>query len=264
MFLLHGTIEAGYGKGPCDPTGGVAKRNADMAGEQQKAVIQDANDFFGWAKSVDSGIEYRFISTATHEENKRFLDEANNKVKPVEGTMKIHCVVKSLKENMLWVRETLRYNECCFSSSGFKYQMFCSGWQEVSLLKKFSNKHSRHHKKEQKQDQMQSIQSNKSIFISVEIGDFVAAVYDPEKKVYIGEVIAMDDEEVHVSFLQHSRNLSLLSVFRQPQIADKVWVSRSNVLCVRPQPMEMKRGSLLFERDVLSNVLTLFGQWLKK
>ena len=34
MFLLHGTIEAGYGKGPCDPVGGVAKRNADMAGEQ--------------------------------------------------------------------------------------------------------------------------------------------------------------------------------------------------------------------------------------
>ena len=120
------------------------------------------------------------------------------------------------------------------------------------------------HEKEQTQDQMQSIQSNKNIFISVEIGDFVAAVYDPEKKVYIGEVIAMDDEEVHVSFLQHSGKLSLLSVFRQPQIADKVWVSRSNVLCVTPQPMEMKRGSLLFKRDVLSNVLTLFGQWLKK
>ena len=27
----------------------------------------------------------------------RVLDEASNKVKPVEGTMKMHCVVKSLK-----------------------------------------------------------------------------------------------------------------------------------------------------------------------
>ena len=86
-----------------------------------------------------------------------------------------------------------------------------------------------HHEKEQTQDQMQSIQSNKNTSISTEIGDFVAVVYDPEKKVYIGEVIAMDDGEVHVFFLQHSRKLSLLSVLRQPQIADKVWVSRSNV-----------------------------------
>ena len=107
---------------------------------------------------VDSSIEYRFISIATYEENRRFLDEANNKVKPVEGTMKIHCVVKSLKENMLWVPETSRYNECCFSSSGFQYQTFCSGWQEVSLLKRFTNKHSLDHEKEQTQDQMQLIQ----------------------------------------------------------------------------------------------------------
>ena len=112
---------------------------------------------------------------------------------------------------------------------------------------------------------MQSIQSNKNIFISVEIGDFIAAVYNPERKVYIGEVIAMDYEEVHVSFLQESGKLSLLSVcLSVTQTADKVWVSRSNVFYVTPQPMEMKHGSILFKRDVLSNVLTLFRQWLKK
>ena len=138
-------MEARHGKGPCDPIGGVAKRNADIAVKQQEEVIQDANNFFAWAKNVDFIIEYCFISTAAYEENKRFLDEASNKVKPVEGTIKIHCVVKSLKENMLWVRETSCYNECCFSSSGFKYQMFCSGWQEVSLPKKFTNKDSLHY-----------------------------------------------------------------------------------------------------------------------
>ena len=138
-------MEARHGKGPCDPIGGVAKRNADIAVKQQEEVIQDANNFFAWAKNVDFIIEYCFISTAVYEENKRFLDEASNKVKPVEGTIKIHCVVKSLKENMLWVRETSCYNKCCFSSSGFKYQMFCSGWQEVSLPKKFTNKDSLHH-----------------------------------------------------------------------------------------------------------------------
>ena len=137
-------MEARNGKGPCDPIGGVAKRNADIAVKQQEEVIQDANSFFAWAKNVDFIIEYCFISTAAYEENKRFLDKASNKVKPVEGTIKIHCVVKSLNENMLWVRETSCYNKCCFSSSGFKYQMFCSGWQEVSLPKKFTNKDSLH------------------------------------------------------------------------------------------------------------------------
>ena len=154
---------------------------------------------------------------------------------------------------MLWVPETSRYNECCFGSSGFKYQTFCSGWQEVSLLKKFTNKHSLDHEKEQTQDQMQLIQQNKN-------RRYRSSCVRPGKKVYIDEVIAMDVEEVNVSFLQHSGKLSLLSVFRQPQI----WVSRNNVLCVTNQPIEIKRGSLLFERDVLSNVLTLFGQWLKK
>ena len=64
--------EAGHGKGSYDPIGGVTKRNADMVVKQQKAVIQDANDFFAWAKSVDFSIEYRFISTATYEENTFF------------------------------------------------------------------------------------------------------------------------------------------------------------------------------------------------
>ena len=43
-------FEAGHGKGPCDGIGGTAKRLADDAIKQEKAIIQDAHDFFAWAK----------------------------------------------------------------------------------------------------------------------------------------------------------------------------------------------------------------------
>ena len=61
-------MEVGHGKGPCDPTGGVSKRNADMAVDTF-VYIQDTNVFFAWAKSVDSSIEYCFISNVMYEEN---------------------------------------------------------------------------------------------------------------------------------------------------------------------------------------------------
>ena len=38
-------MEVGHGKGPCDPTGGVSKRNADMA-VHTFVYIQDTNVFF--------------------------------------------------------------------------------------------------------------------------------------------------------------------------------------------------------------------------
>ena len=43
-------MEAGHGKGPCDPTGGRTKQKADLAVKNEKAIIQDAQDFYQWAK----------------------------------------------------------------------------------------------------------------------------------------------------------------------------------------------------------------------
>ena len=43
--------EVGHGKGPCDPIGGTAKRQADMAVRNGKVIIQDAADFYSWASS---------------------------------------------------------------------------------------------------------------------------------------------------------------------------------------------------------------------
>ena len=43
-------MESGHGKGPCDPIGGTAKRKDDLAVKNDKAVIQDAMDFFTWVR----------------------------------------------------------------------------------------------------------------------------------------------------------------------------------------------------------------------
>ena len=47
-------MESGHGKGPCDPIGGVAKRKADQAVKNGRFIIQDAIDFFEWAKQDSS------------------------------------------------------------------------------------------------------------------------------------------------------------------------------------------------------------------
>ena len=58
IFLLHGIIWK-PDKGSCDPIGGAAKRNADFAVKQQKAVIQDANDSFCMGQK--SGFQHRIL-----------------------------------------------------------------------------------------------------------------------------------------------------------------------------------------------------------
>ena len=47
-------MEAGHRKGRMTPIGGMAKRNADQAVKNEKYVIQDAIDFFEWAKQDTS------------------------------------------------------------------------------------------------------------------------------------------------------------------------------------------------------------------
>jgi len=61
-------MEAGHGKGPCDPIGGTAKRKADLAVKNDKAVIQDATDFYTWAKGTEetSAIKYFFVSSSDY------------------------------------------------------------------------------------------------------------------------------------------------------------------------------------------------------
>ena len=62
-------------KGLCDPIGGTAKQKADFAVKNNKAIIQDAQDFYKWAKEAEgtSLIEFTFLSTQEHENASSFV-----------------------------------------------------------------------------------------------------------------------------------------------------------------------------------------------
>ena len=63
----------GHGQGPCDPIGGTAKRQADMAVRHVKVIIQDAADIYSWASSEQHCIDYLFINVEDYEENENNL-----------------------------------------------------------------------------------------------------------------------------------------------------------------------------------------------
>ena len=58
-------MEAGHGKGRCDPIGLTAIHKAAQKVKNDKAVIQDAKDFFSWVKKSEkiSAIKFYFLYT---------------------------------------------------------------------------------------------------------------------------------------------------------------------------------------------------------
>ena len=85
-------MEAGHGKSPCDPIGGTAKRKADYAVKHAKAVIQDAQDFYQWAKTteVTSKIKFYFLSSEEYEKAASFLKEVCKGIEAIPGTIPRH------------------------------------------------------------------------------------------------------------------------------------------------------------------------------
>lgn len=49
-------------KGPRDPIGGTSKRKADLAVKNDKAIIQDAHDFYHWVKETEETSWIKFSS----------------------------------------------------------------------------------------------------------------------------------------------------------------------------------------------------------
>ena len=107
-------MEAGHGKGQCDPIGETAKGKADQTVKNNKAVIQDA----------------RLFSVDDYETSLSFLSEACNGIKSVDGTMKLHAVFF-----LYWVRNTSCFCQNCFGSP-FKPETTCDAWRIVDLQRK--------------------------------------------------------------------------------------------------------------------------------
>ena len=251
-------MEAGHGKGPCDPSGGVAKRKADQAVKNGKFVIQDAIDFFEWAKQDTSAIVFSYLSTEDYNISEKFLKAACENVQTVKGTMKVHGVF-SLKANSIWIRDTSCFCKNCFNRK-FQKDSCCKGWRECSLKASDENQGKDSTGKKSVQNEEPSgdiIKESQSTNIVPEPSDYVAAIY--AGKPYIGQVQEIDEEdkEAHINFLEHKGDLHRHSKFKVPKKEDKVWIPLLDIICIVPEPLATKRALEIFP-EVLDSVLEKF------
>ena len=141
-------MEAGHGKGPCDPIGDVAKQKADRAVKNGKYVIQDAIDFFDWAKQDTSAIAFSYVSIEDYEISEKFLKAACQDLQAVKGTMKVHAIFSG-KANSIWVCDTSCFCKNCFSLK-FQKDTCCKSCRECLLT---STKNQRKAESEKNSDQ---------------------------------------------------------------------------------------------------------------
>ena len=233
-------MEAGHGKGPCDPIGGTAKRKADLAVKNEKAIIQDAQDFFKWAKTTEDAslIKFTFLSRKEYEDAKSFLNQVCNDITRVEGTLKLHAVFPH-EANRIWVRDLSCFCKNCFTTS-FQSDTACKGWRLANL--KLSN--------------APAPGQN----VSPDIGDHVAAVYKYDQKVYVGKVIEFDESEVHISFYKHNGSITNNTIFNKPKRKDEVWTPNDHILCVLPELKETKRGKK-YDKTIVDVINQRFTEW---
>ena len=71
-------------------------------GKNDKAVIQDANDFYNWAKDDESAIKFYFITSTDYKNAANFLTNAFENIKFAAGTMKLYPVLPH-GPNKIWV-----------------------------------------------------------------------------------------------------------------------------------------------------------------
>ena len=122
MSATWNYFEAGHGKGPCDGVGGTSKRMADQA-TKRNIRIQSAGDFYAWASSMESLVEYKFVGKEYCE---KIADELKKQtLKPIPGTMKLHSVVGN-GDGVVHVRQLLCFCIECYDGNNFEFG--CSGW----------------------------------------------------------------------------------------------------------------------------------------
>ena len=87
-------------------------------------MIQDAHDFYKWARKEEENSSIKFfLSTDDYERLLSFLSDACNGIKSVDDTMKLHAVFPSAPTK-LWVRNTSCFCQNCFGTS-FKPETAC-------------------------------------------------------------------------------------------------------------------------------------------
>lgn len=267
-------FEAGHGKGPCDGVGGTTKRMADESVNAQKSTIQDADDFYNWAKrSGIKGMEYFFVRK--EDVDMKAEDLKNYRLKPVKGTMALHAC--KTDHSLLLTGNTSCYCDDCIKHTS------CEHWSIVPATgiprkEQGSNNQtipsnetetpeqdigaqaadSGYENDEQgtattrgdpslQTDNEQDVQADASA--SYNTDDFVAAMYGD--KWFVGKIIDLDEEDAEISFMVQKKDL-----FQWPSAADIIWVKTSNILCVikAPTPSGKSRRMFKVDKDDISSV----------
>ena len=168
----------------------------------------DAHDFYKWAKKEkeNSTIKFLFLSIDDYERLLSFLSEAYNGIKSADGSTKIHAAFLSTP-NKLWVKNTSYFCQNCFGTS-FKPETACDGWRMVDLQRK------KNPSIISSSEKAVEIPENEAAIVSG-INDHVAAGYD--RKVYIGQVLEIDDSDVKILFYEYDGTLTIDSIFRKPK-----------------------------------------------
>lgn len=247
-------FESGHGKGPCDGIGGTTKRNADNAVKQGKTIIQDADDFFKWARDTESQIEYVQIKEDEFNLSQEKVDKNNANIKPIKGTMKIHSVIGQ-SEGHVRTRVTTCVCDDCFGESGFKENSQCV-WTSQSMVKPMkdvqdssSDSNKRGSLADVEPEPFESTTSNDNDIQSKNINnlkenDFVVVVYNGDR--YIGQITDLDEEdnEVEVNCMEECGKVQ--GRYKWPRNADKIWLNTKDVLMIIDDPKPTGRTKRIF------------------
>jgi hypothetical protein len=228
-------LEAGHGKGPCDGLGASVKRGANNAVIQNKAVIQDAEDFYSYTQSeaCKSKVDYCYVSKQDVQKAKNDLDQYGD-LKRVVGTMKMHAVCPmGVDERVVLTKELSCYSECC----KLKPSSACS-WEEHTLTAKSAQQRADHSQECQEDD------IPKMGVADAQIDMFVAVMYDDEW--YISQIAAIDAKknEIQVKFMTKSQRGD--QIILKWEAGGPVWVTEENLLCmISPLPVGQKKRSYI-------------------
>ena len=97
--------------------------------------------------------------------------------------------------------------------------------------------------------------------LSLEEGDYVAAVYIEDRKPYIGKVLEVDGDDVYIDFMKPNvKDNALPQILQWPGRRDDIWVKSTEVLCVVCEPEETNRG-YKFIADTCQNICTRHFTW---
>lgn len=243
--------EAGHGKGPCDGVGGSSKRLADLAVKRQTAVIQSAEDYFNWGKSLTNS-QTKYVFVPKEECDKAYNELLAINVKPIKGTLEVHSVFPA-GNNEVFVKQTSCFCEECFSNGEFMAK--CEGWIKHKIVSQsdLSNENEIQIEIQDETEIIDELPGSVEPMASFAENDFVAAVYN--NYWYIGKIVKYDpsDDELpfNVSFMEHGKG-KICPTFKWPSKDDSIWISAKDILCSvdTPTPFGSRKMYKLGESDI--------------